>query len=227
MTNEIKYVYLKNHPLFAHVSEQKISEAAEVMKVRTVYRGETLSYGDGEFSKIYLLIQGKVKIAEFNDNSNELIKDIITAPDIFGDLSMEGHPSADEYAEALTANTLVCVFNVPDFKKLMQDNPMIAIAYANMVNKKLHRLEDRHADLVFRDTKARLIRFIKNWAQTDGNKMGDKIILNNYLTHTDIANVIATSRQSVNVLLNELRDAGMLFYNRKRIELNNNPIYWN
>jgi len=226
MTNELKYAYLKNHPLFANISEQKISEAASVMKIKTVYRTETVSYGDGEYSKIYLLIQGKVKIAEFNDSSSELIKDIITAPDIFGDLSMEGHPSMDEYAEALTANTLVCVFNVPDFKKLLQENPMMTITYANMVNKKLQRLENRHADLVFRDTKARLIRFIKNWAQTDGNKMGDKIILNNYLTHTDIANVIATSRQSVNVLLNELRDSGLLFYNRKKIELNN-PIYWN
>lgn len=226
MTSELKYVYLKNHPLFAHVAEQKISEAAEVMKIRNVYRGETLSYGDGGFSKIYLLIQGKVKIAELNESSNELIKDIITAPDIFGDLSMEGHPPMDEYAEALTANTLVCVFNVSDFKKMLQDNPMIAFAYANMVNKKLSRLEDRHSDLVFLDTKARLIRFIKNWAHTDGNKMGDKIILNNYLTHTDIANVIATSRQSVNVLLNELRDCGLLYYNRKKIELNN-PVYWN
>ena len=56
--------------------------------------------------------------------------------------------------------------------------------------------------------------------------MGNKIILNNYLTHTDIANVIATSRQSVNVLLNELRDSGMLLYNRKKIELNN-TAYWN
>ncbi|MBS1608655.1 MAG: winged helix-turn-helix domain-containing protein, partial [Bacteroidetes bacterium] len=64
------------------------------------------------------------------------------------------------------------------------------------------------------------------WAQSDGSRMGDKIILNNYLTHSDIAGVISTSRQSVNVLLNELRDAGMLFYNRKRIELNN-PLIWN
>lgn len=226
MTTEIKYVYLKNHPLFANTSEQKTSEAASLMKVKTVYRGETVSFGDGDFSKIYLLIQGKVKIAELSNTESELIKDIITAPDIFGDLSMEGHPSMDEYAEALTANTVVCVFNVTDLKKLLQENPMMAITYANMVNGKLRRLESRHSDLVFLDTKARLIRFIKNWAQTDGNRMGDKIILNNYLTHTDIANVIATSRQSVNVLLNELRDSGMLFYNRKKIELNN-PVYWN
>ena len=97
---------------------------------------------------------------------------------------------------------------------------VLAINYANTVNNKLKKLESRHSDLVFHDAKSRLIRFIKNWARTDGSRIGDNIVLNNYLTHSDIAGVIATSRQSVNVLFNELRDAGMLVYDRKKIQLN-------
>ncbi|QNA43474.1 Crp/Fnr family transcriptional regulator [Lacibacter sediminis] len=227
MSPEIKYAYLKSHPLFANATEQSIQQASDLMKVKTIYRNESFGYGDASFSKIFLLIQGKIKIAEINnDDSSELIKDILTAPDIFGDLSMEGNTVIDEYAEALTANTVVCIFTIGDLKQIMHHNPAIAIAYANLVNKKLRKLESKHSDLVFRDAKSRLIRFIKNWAMTDGNRVGDKIILNNYLTHTDIANVIATSRQSVNVLFNELRDEGLLFYNRKHIELNDQFI-WN
>jgi len=157
---------------------------------------------------------------------DELIKDILTAPDIFGDLSLSNNQPIDEFAEALASNTVVCCFNVADFKKLLQENPNMAINYASMVNAKLKKMESRHSDLVFCDAKARLIRFIKNWARTDGSRMGNKIVLNNYLTHSDIAAVIATSRQSVNVLFNELRDSGLLFYNRKKIELNDQFI-WN
>ena len=226
MDNDIRYVYLKNHPLFANVSDQRIKEACAVVKVSTVFRGETFNYGEGNYSKIYLLIKGKIKITECDDIDNELIKDILTAPDVFGDLALDGNPSMNEFAEVLTANTVVCVFNVPDFKRLLQENPSMTLSYANLVNNKLKKLEGRHADLVFRDAKSRLIRFIKNWAVSDGNRIGDKIILNNYLTHSDIASVIATSRQSVNTLLNELRDSGLLFYNRKRIELNDS-IAWN
>jgi len=226
MCDEIKYAYLRNHPLFANVSEQKIKDVCSTIKVNTVYRGETFNYGEGNYSKIYLLIKGKIKITECDEVDNELIKDILTAPDVFGDLSLDGKPPMDEFAEALTANTVVCVFNVPDFKRLLQENPLMALSYANMVNSKLKKLEGRHSDLVFRDAKSRLIRFIKNWAISDGNRIGDKIVLNNYLTHSDIAGVIATSRQSVNTLLNELRDSGMLFYNRKRIELND-FLNWN
>ena len=226
MYDEIKYTYLKSHPLFDNAIEQKIINVCSHVKIKSVSRGETFSYGEGKFSKIYLLIEGKIKITECDSMDNELIKDILTAPDIFGDLGLSGNPCADEFAEALTANTIVCVFNCADFRKLLSESAMIAINYANVVKNKLKKLENRHSDLVFRDTKSRLIRFIKNWAMSDGNRMGDKIILNNYLTHSDIARVISTSRQSVNVLLNELRDAGMLLYDRKRIELTS-AMVWN
>jgi CRP/FNR family transcriptional regulator len=167
-----------------------------------------------------------VKITDNSDADVDLIKDILTQPDIFGDLGLEGQLNMYESAEALTANTIICSFYVDDFKKILEENPSMALNYAKKVNSKLQRLENRHADLVFHDTKDRLIRFIKNWARTDGSRLGDKIVLNNYLTHSDIAGFISTSRQSVNMLLNELRSSGLIHYTRKSIELNN-PFVWN
>lgn len=226
MSEEMKYFYLKNHPMLASLSEQKLVAAAALAKMKTVYRGELISYGEAGYTKIHFLVKGKVKITDTSGLENELVKDILTEPDIFGDLGLEGHLRSDECAEALTANTIICSFHISDFRRILEENPQMVLGYARKVNSKLQRLENRHADLVFLDTKDRLIRFIKNWARTDGNQMGDKIILNNYLTHSDIAGFISTSRQSVNMLLNELRTSGLLCYNRKRIELNN-PVSWN
>ncbi len=226
MSEEMKYFYLKNHPMLASLSEQKLVAAAALAKMKTVYRGELISYGETGYTRIHFLVKGKVKITDTSGVENELVKDILTEPDIFGDLGLEGHLRNDECAEALTANTIICSFHISDFRRILEENPQMVLGYARKVNNKLQRLENRHADLVFLDTKDRLIRFIKDWARTDGNQMGDKIILNNYLTHSDIAGFISTSRQSVNMLLNELRTSGLLCYNRKRIELNN-PVSWN
>ena len=226
MSQEMKYFYLKNHPLLASLPEHKLMAAATMAKVRTVYRGEIIGYGETGYTKIHFLVKGKVKITDSGNAETELVKDILTEPDIFGDLSLDGKLQNNECAEALTRNTVICSFHVADFKNILEENPQIVLGYAKKVTSKLERLEHRHADLVFLDTKDRLIRFIKNWARTDGNHTGDKIILNNYLTHSDIAGFIATSRQSVNMLLNELRSSGLLCYNRKHIELNN-PIVWN
>ena len=226
MTEDMKYIYLRNHPMMLSLSEQKLKDAAALAKMRTAYRGEVIGYGEAGYTKVHFLVKGKVKITDNSSPENELIKDILVEPDIFGDLSLDGQLNKFEAAEALTANTIIVSFHISDFKRILEENPIMSLSYVRKVNAKLQNLENRHADLVFLDTKDRLIRFIKNWARTDGNRMGDKIILNNYLTHSDIAGFIATSRQSVNMLLNELRTSGMLCYNRKHIELNN-PIAWN
>jgi CRP/FNR family transcriptional regulator len=226
MNEETKLLFLQEHPLFAGVNSQQIRSLGSLMKGKVFSRGEMFGFGEGGYSKICLLIAGKIKISGNDDAGNELVKDILTAPDIFGDLSLDGSGPSNDYATALTGNTLVGSFAVADFRNILENHPVMALAYARTVNKKLKRLEDRHSDLVFRDARFRLIRFIKTWAISDGNRVGDKIILSNYLTHSDIAGVIATSRQSVNVLFNELRDSGLLFYNRKRIELNDTGV-WN
>jgi CRP/FNR family cyclic AMP-dependent transcriptional regulator len=220
MNEETKSLFLQEHPLFTGLGSQQLRSLASLMKAKIYARGEMFGFGEGGYSKICLLIKGKIKISGNDEAGNELVKDILTAPDIFGDLSLDGPGPTDDYATALTGNTLAGSFAVADFRNILENHPVMALAYARIVNKKLKRLEDRHSDLVFRDARFRLIRFIKSWAVSDGNRVGNKIILSNYLTHSDIAGVIATSRQSVNVLFNELRDSGLLFYNRQRIELN-------
>ena len=150
----------------------------------------------------------------------------MTEGEIFGDLELEDDPRNYESAEALTENTIVCTLNTTDFIMILHSYPQVAIAYAKKVSLKLKRLEVRHSDLMLRDVRSRLVRFIKNWAIIEGSNLGDKIILQNYLTHSDIAGIISTSRQTVSILFKQMKDSGLLHYNRKLIQLND-PANWN
>ena len=220
MHTEIKYMYLNQHLLTTGMNEAQILALCEKTKTRNVKKGESIYLEDGFSSRIYLVLKGKIKISEVDDRGDELIKEICGADEVFGDVSLDGNISEDEFAEVITDNCVVYSFNSADFKTIMQQNPLLAMNYAAQVSFKYRRLENRHNNLVFKDAKGRLISFFKDWATREGDRHGDTIVLNNYLTHNDIASIISTSRQSVTTLLNELRDTGLLFYNRKRIEIN-------
>jgi CRP/FNR family transcriptional regulator len=47
--------------------------------------------------------------------------------------------------------------------------------------------------------------------------LGNKVVIENYLTQNDIAQIICTSRQTATQLLNEMENNGTLIYNRKEI----------
>ena len=218
MYNEVKYLYLQQHAVTAGLTNAQLLQMTDTVKVKNVKKGESVYMDDGFESRIYLLVKGKIKISEVDDRGDELIKEILSATEIFGDVSLDGSISDDEFAEALTENTVICSFSSAEFKQLMQTNVVLAMNFIQQVSGKFRRLENRHSNLVFKDAKSRLISFFRDWATREGSREGDKIKLNNYLTHNDIAGIISTSRQSVTTLLNELKEGGIIYYNRKHIE---------
>lgn len=226
MSEESKLNYLKAFELFSNLHETQLKRIAHLVKFRQLSAREIVQYGSGEFSKIYFIVSGKIKLTEISGADGELVKDILTEGEIFGDLQLEGDPKNYEFAEAITSNTIICQVNSSDFIMLLHAYAEIAISYVKKVSLKLKRLEDRHSDLMQYDVKSRLMRFIKNWATVEGSKIGDKIILQNYLTHSDIAGMISTSRQTVSILFKKMKDSGLLHYNRKLIQLND-PANWN
>lgn len=219
MNAEIIYCYLKQHPVTAGLADDRLLKIALSVKIQSFKKGSSIYLSENFDNRIYLLLKGRVRITESDEHGEEMIKEILSDGEIFGDVSLEDGIAADEFAETITDNTIVCSFLSSDFQMMMQTDSRLAMNYAKQVSGKFRRLESRHSNLVFKDTKTRLVGFFRDWAHREGQKNGDRIMLNNYLTHNDIAGIISTSRQSVTTLLNELKDLGFLFYNRKQIEI--------
>ena len=81
----------------------------------------------------------------------------------------------------------------------------------------MKRIKNNYANLISKDAKTRLLTFLKEWAERDGKTIDNRIVIENYLTQNDIAQIICTSRQTATQLLNELEEKGILYYSRKEI----------
>lgn len=104
-----------------------------------------------------------------------------------------------------------------DFENLLARNPSLALSYTKFVGLKMKRFKNNYSNLVSKDAKSRLVSFLKDWAEKEGNKEGNKVTINNYLTQTDIAQIICTSRQTATLLIKELEEKNLIYYNRKEI----------
>jgi len=81
----------------------------------------------------------------------------------------------------------------------------------------MKRIKNSYSNLISKDAKTRLFQFLKDWAVKEGIQNGSKVVIENYLTQNDIAQIICTSRQTATQLLNEMENNGTLIYNRKEI----------
>ena len=184
---------------------------------KTAKKGDTIYFSSGDVSRIFLLKKGNIKIVSVDDEGNETIKEILQKGDLFGELTLEKDLEVNEYAKALTEEVSICSFLMSDFEELILKNPSLALTYTKFVGLKMKRLKNSYSNLVSKDAKTRLITFLKDWSQREGVFNGNQVTLENYLTQTDIAQIICTSRQTTTQLMNELEEKGLIHYNRKQI----------
>ncbi len=165
-----------------------------------------------------MLISGKVKISEINSNGDEMIKELVLPGDLFGDVMLNYEGPNYEYAEIVSERATYYAIGQEELASMMRSNYALTMNYMSKVSEKFKSLENRYVIMVSKDVKSRLIYCFKEWARKEGRKLGDKIVVKNSLTHNDLANLISTSRQTVTVILNELKESGEMSYNRKEIE---------
>lgn len=217
MYEDLKYWYLRDHKLFRTLSFAQIRQLCIITGFKKANKGEIIYFSSSDVPRIFLLKKGNIKIVAVDEEGNETIKDIIQKGDLFGELTLENDKLSNEYAKVLSDDVVICSFLMSDFEDLLLKNPSLALSYTKFVGLKMKRIKNNYANLVSKDAKTRLYQFLKDWAEKEGKQEGNKITLENYLTQTDIAQIICTSRQTATQLLNEMESRGMLLYNRREI----------
>ena len=217
MYEELKYWYLRDHKLFWTLSMSQIKQLCIITGFKKANKGDVIYFSSSDVPRIFLLKKGNIKIVSIDEEGNETIKEILQKGDLFGELSLEADDSVNEYAKVLTDEVSICSFLLSDFEDLLVKNPTLALSYTKFVGLKMKRFKNNYSNLVSKDAKTRLISFLKDWAQREGIQENKKITINNYLTQTDIAQIICTSRQTATLLLNELEEKNIIYYNRKEI----------
>jgi CRP/FNR family transcriptional regulator len=205
--------------LASNLNEAQMSDLCAITYQKESRKGQ-IAYAKGGEKKIFLLISGKIKLSEISERGDEMIKELIYPGDLFGDITPVEQMNY-EYAEVLSERASYLSIGYDQFQRLIKSNPSLAVNYLNMLSEKFKRLEMRYVNMVTRDVKSRLLYYFTEWAKSEGKRLGDRIIIKNHLTHNDIANLISTSRQTVTVILNELKEAGHIKYNRREIEFYN------
>lgn len=219
MFDELKYWYIRDHKLFRTLSMSQIKQLCIITGFKKAKKGEIIYFSSSDLPRIFLLKKGNIKIVSVDEEGNETIKDIIQKGDLFGELSLETDSQVNEYAKVLSDDVAICSFLMSDFENLLLQNPSLALSYTKFVGLKMKRIRNSYSNLISKDARTRMYQFLKDWAEREGAKTGNRVVIENYLTQNDIAQIICTSRQTATQLLNEMEEKQLIAYTRKEISI--------
>lgn len=217
MNIEAKTSFLRQFPLFEMLSEAELNRLSEMMEHRVKPRYSFIYMPEDPSDTIFFLAKGTIKIGTHSLDGKEVIKSLIHPMAMFGELGLIGESERQDFAQALKENVHLYVLKVEDFKKLMRNNFELCSKVMLLFGNRLMRAENKLESLIFKDARTRIIEFIKDAMLKRGRRIGYEMLLKHSLTHQDIANITCTSRQTVTLVLNELKKSDLIYFNRGKI----------
>jgi len=179
------------------------------LRRRSLRDGETVfCKGDTE-TTIYLIITGRVKICVTTPDGRESVIAILSPGDCFGELAaLDGEPrSAD--AVAMEDSAVWCLAG-EDFSELLDRSPQFSRRLIAVLTRRLRDTDKQTTDLVFFDVFGRVARKLLQLADSHGVNTPRGIEIPFRLTQQDLANLIGSTRESVNKALRFYRERGYI-----------------
>lgn len=198
--------------------EQK-KEKDSLPQIRTrVYEKQEYIYNLGDDSdKVYIIKKGRVKVKKDADGAKvSVIKNVFTVKELFGEFALLGECFRADCAIAMEKTELY-ILSPDELFRQMQYNYNLTAYIIYLLGTRSIATEQKIESIVFKKSRTRIIEFLINLANKRGQKIGYEILVRNFLTHQDIADITATSRQTVTTVLNELRNKSILIFNRRRL----------
>lgn len=183
---------------------------------KTFNRHTTIFSTADAAERVYLVESGRVRIGSYSADGRLVTKQIINEGEIFGESALLGQSSYHNFASTMEGSVVKSV-STTEARLYLRQFPSLAQELLHLVGTRLQRAEQRLESLVFKSSRTRIIEFLCQLAERQGQRVGYEMLVRKFMTHQEIANITATSRQTVTTLLNELRSANVITFNRRRL----------
>lgn len=207
---------LQNIPLFNELTREELEHLSRITSHHT-YEKHTFVFVEGESREAVFFIQGgTIKTYKVDKDGNEQVMSLLQKGDMFPHIGFFDDSPYPATAEVIQKADLL-VMRIDDFDQLLMEKPQIAIKVMKMMGRKILQLQERLQELISSDVFRRVIHMLLRLAEEYGEKRNDGVYIGLPMTNRDIANMVGTSRESVNRTLNQLRKENLLEIDRKGI----------
>ena len=200
---------LAETPLFTAVDEDSAHALCTALARRTVHRGEVL-FAEGDVGdRLFVVVEGKVKISRQFADGRENMLAVLGPGEMFGELSLFDPGPRTASATALTDAVLV---ELPHdaLRPWLSGRPEVASALLRALARRLRRTNDAMADLVFSDVPGRVAKALLDLADRFGRTADDGVHVHHDLTQEELAQLVGASRETVNKALADFASRGWL-----------------
>ena len=189
------------------------AERAEVERQITydVYPPGQIFHSPNELGEqLFVLRSGRVRIYKLSPEGRALTLMVLEPLTIFGEMTLVGQWLHDTFAEAMN-ECVIGTIGRDTLRRILERHPQVAIAFMELMGQRLRAMENKLADIAFKNVPQRLASVLLNLA---GVPVGQPPTASPpsvvRYTHQQLAEMIGSYRETVTKAIGELRETGVI-----------------
>jgi CRP-like cAMP-binding protein len=200
---------LRAIPLFRDFTDAQLDTIGETITHQRVGRHQFVVREGDPGETFYLIVEGSVAVCRIASDGRETILSILKEGDFFGEMSILDSSLRSASIKTLTEVELG-IIKREDFIALLDNNPQIGRHLVIELSERLRAANQLIAATTSQDIRSRLASLLLNLSENFGEQTDNGVRISLRLTNQEMANMIGTTRETVNRTLNRFWDDRMI-----------------
>jgi len=196
--------------LFAGVPEEDVRRLLAIARRRTFARNEVVFHRGDPANALHLIAAGRFAVTIITPLGETAMLNVRGAGDAFGELALVSGMASERSATvaALEPSETRCVLQ-DDFARLRRQHPQLDAVIAAILAERVRRLSEQLTEAYYLSAEARVLRRLADLAELYDGTVS--------LPQEALAELAGTSRATVNRVLREQQERGVIELRRARI----------
>ncbi len=196
-------------------------EEAGLRVVERRFEPKDLIFAPGDpDDQLYFLLSGVVRLYKIYGDYKEATTALLKDRGIFGKLSLVEGRWQDVFAEAVT-EARVAAIQKAAIEQVIKTKPDFALKLFSSLSERLRQSDEVIESLLHREVSTRLATLLLNLGERFGREEDGRVVIEVRMTHQDLANMIASTREAVSKVMSEFQREGFIETRNRRIALLN------
>lgn len=200
-------VVVRNVPLFAGLDESELERLGRVAMRRRAERGEYIVREGESTDFLYVILTGRAKVTNSDEDGKEIILAILGPGEFFGEMGLidERPRSADVVAQEPCE---LLVLGSGEFQRCWRDNFPVAKKLMQILVRRLRDADRKIESLALLDVYGRVAHLLMEMSEVDSGRR----VIKKKISKQEMARMIGASREMVTKVMRDLENGAYIAY---------------
>ncbi len=208
-TQAEKRELFQHHFLLGRLNSQEIDALLAYTRVERYRAGREIFSKGSPGDSMMAVLKGRVKISSLSPEGKEIVLNIISPGEIFGEIALLDGKERTADATAMGDCELL-VLSRRDFLPFLERHADICLLLLSVLCERLRQTSEQLEDVTFRHLQSRLAKTLLRLGRSAGAPKDRVLRIDLKLSQRDLANIVGATRESINKHLKLLQKSGVI-----------------